>query len=199
MRERVRQTVSDAILDAAEEVAAERGIPQAGMAMIAGRAGVAVGTVYNHFEDRDNLIRALFRARRAVISPAITAIGEAHREGPFEPRLHGFFADILALLEQHRRFVRLALEAEHLKAEQASRSGRPVMGALGGAAREILVAGAAEGVLAIDDVDRLVRLLLGAMRGLLLHRLDAGGAFTEDADLLVQVFLRGAARPRRRA
>jgi AcrR family transcriptional regulator len=199
MRDRVRQTVSDGILDAAEEVAAERGVHQAAMAAIAERAGVAVGTVYNHFEDRDALIRALFRARRAIISPAIAAIGVAHREGAFEGRLRGFLADVLAMLERHRRFVRLALDAEYLKAEHAARSGRPVMGALGVAAREILAAGAGEGVLAAADVDRLVQLLLGAMRGLLLHRLDAGGAFTDDADLLVQVFLRGAVAPRRRS
>lgn len=190
MRDRVRQTVSDGILDAAEEVVAERGLHGAGMAVIAGRAGVAVGTVYNHFEDRDSLMRALFRARRAVISPAIAALGQAHSSGPFEARLRGFAGDVMGLFEQHRRFVKVALEAEHLKAEGA-RAGRPVMNAMAEAARDILAAGAAEGVVAAGDVDRLARLLLGAIRGLLLYRLQAGGAFTEDADLLVQVFLHG--------
>jgi AcrR family transcriptional regulator len=188
MRDRLRQAVSGAILDAAEAVAAERGLHGAGMAVIAGRAGVAVGTVYNHFEDRDNLIRALFRARRAVIAPAITAIAEARSAGAFEVRLRGFVGDVMALLERHRRFVKVALAAEHLKAEQG---GRAVMTAMLGAARAILAAGAAEGALDAADVDRLARLLLGGMRGLLVYRLDAGGAFTEDAELLVQVFLRG--------
>lgn len=190
MRDRVRRHVSDGILDAAEEVVAERGLHQAGMAEIAGRAGVAVGTVYNHFEDRDALMRALFRARRAVISPAIVAIGRARAEGAFESRLRGFVGDVLGLLEQHRRFVKVALDAEHLKAEGA-RAGRPVMGAMAQATLDILAAGAAEGRFAVEDVDRLARLLLGAMRGLLLYRLEAGGAFTEDADLLVGVFLGG--------
>ncbi len=187
--------MSGAILDAAEEIIAERGVHQAAMSEIAARAGVAVGTVYNHFADRDSLLRALFRARRALISPEIVRLAEARRAAAFEPRLRGLVADVLALLERHRRFVKVALEAEQIQSEPPGGPARPVMTALHAATAEILAAGVAERVVRVGDVERLIRILLGSMRGLLRYRLDAGGPFTEDADLVVDVFLRGAAPP----
>lgn len=201
LRARVRDAVSAAILDAAEEIIAERGIHQASMSEIAARAGVAVGTVYNHFADRDSLLRALFRARRAIISPEIVRLAETRRAAGFEDRMRGLVGDVLELLERHRRFVVVALEAEQIGHEPASGgSARPVMTALRTATSEIFEAGVAAGQILLTgaagqaraaDIDRLVRLLLGAMRGLLRYRLEAGGPFTDDADLLVDVLLRG--------
>jgi AcrR family transcriptional regulator len=51
LRERLREEAARAILAAAEEVFATDGL-QARMERIAEQAGVAVGTLYNHFEDR---------------------------------------------------------------------------------------------------------------------------------------------------
>jgi len=193
LRERVRDAVSGAILDAAEEIIAERGVHQASMSEIAARAGVAVGTVYNHFADRDSLLRALFRVRRALISPEIVRLAEAGKSAGFEERLRGLVRSVLELLERHRRFVVVALEAEQIRNEPTSGGpSRPVMTALHTAAADILAAGASSGAIRRGDVDRLVRLLLGAMRGLLRYRLEIGGPFTDDADFLVEVFLRGA-------
>ena len=189
----MRDAARDAILDAAEEIIAERGLHQAAMSEIAARAGVAVGTVYNHFADRDSMVRALFRVRRALISPEIVRLAEARRGAGFEHRLRGLVRDVLELLEQHRRFCKVALEAEQIKNEPTGGNNRPVMTALHGAMAEILAAGAEEGAVRAGEVDRLVRLLLGAMRGLLRYRLETGGPFTDDAELVVDVFLRGVA------
>jgi len=187
----MRDAARDAILDAAEEIIAERGLHQAAMSEIAARAGVAVGTVYNHFADRDAMVRALFRVRRGVISPEIVRLAEGRRGAAFEYRLRGLVLDVLHLLERHRRFCKVALEAEQITNEPSGGSNRPVMSALHTAMAEILAAGAEEGAVRAGDVDRLVRLLLGAMRGLLRYRLETGGPFTDDADLVVDVFLRG--------
>lgn len=187
----MRDAARDAILDAAEEIIAERGLHQAAMSEIAARAGVAVGTVYNHFADRDAMVRALFRVRRAIISPEIVRLAEARRGADFEHRLRGLVRDVLELLEQHRRFCKVALETEQIKNEPAGGGNRPVMTSLHAAVADILAAGAEEGAVRAGDVDPLVRLLLGAMRGLLRYRLETGGPFIEDADLVVDVFLRG--------
>ncbi len=187
----MRDAARDAILDAAEEIIAERGLHQASMSEIAARAGVAVGTVYNHFADRDTMVRALFRARRAVISPEIVRLAETRRGAAFEHRLRGLVRDVLELLERNRRFCKVALESEQITNEPASGGNRPVMTALHAAMAEILATGAEEGAVRAGDVDRLVRLLLGAMRGLLRYRLETGGPFTDDAELVVDVFLRG--------
>jgi AcrR family transcriptional regulator len=62
-RERTRAR----IMDAATEVAAERG-PLASVSEIAARADIAIGTFYNHFESRDEL----FNAVSVAIADAVT-------------------------------------------------------------------------------------------------------------------------------
>lgn len=54
----------EAVIKAAEEVFAERGI-EAGIPEIAERAGVGKGTVYRNFETKDDLVSAVLAARTA--------------------------------------------------------------------------------------------------------------------------------------
>src|SRR3954463_14790871 len=63
LRERFRQETAEAVLQAAEEVFAEKGFHAASMSEIARRAGVAVGTLYNHFADRETLLKHLLDTR----------------------------------------------------------------------------------------------------------------------------------------
>jgi len=64
------------------------GATQARMEDIAARAGVAVGTVYNYFEDRTALVNALLEGRRRdmfdaldrAVSPPLTRVTGKSRE-----------------------------------------------------------------------------------------------------------------------
>src|SRR6516225_144057 len=114
MKDRLREAAHDAILDAAEEVAAERGIDAASCAAIAERAGVAVGTLYNYFPDRDGIIAALFKARRAELVPRVVEAAKTHAHEPFERRLRSFVKDVMGAYQEHRRFLRLALDADRV-------------------------------------------------------------------------------------
>ena len=66
LRERLREQTEAAILDATERVLAREGLTGASMQAIAREAGVAVGTLYNRFDDCDGLLRSLVEARRAA-------------------------------------------------------------------------------------------------------------------------------------
>ena len=63
LRERFKETTLQAVLTAAEEVFADAGLHAAHMGEIADQAGVSVGTLYNHFEDREALLAGLAEAR----------------------------------------------------------------------------------------------------------------------------------------
>src|SRR5262245_48599311 len=67
LRARIREATSQAILTAAEEVFADEGFHAARMGEIANKAGVSVGTLYNHFEDREAMLAGLLAARRAEL------------------------------------------------------------------------------------------------------------------------------------
>src|SRR5450432_2663739 len=64
-RDEARALFRNAILDAAEAVFAERGFHGARIQDIAERARIAVGTVYNHFADKDEVLSALLDERIA--------------------------------------------------------------------------------------------------------------------------------------
>jgi len=191
LRARLKEAASEAILNAAEEVIAERGVERASMGEIATRAGVAVGTVYNYFPDRDGLVRALFRSRRARIVPGIAAAAAARRDQPFEPRLRGLLADLFALFEQHRRFLRVVMETDDRRPVTTA-SQNTVLSQLLGDLRQVFEAGEAEGRLSSGQHDRLARLAAGAMRGLLFHQLERGGSLEGEAAFLADVLLSGA-------
>jgi len=115
LRSQLRESVSTAILEAAEDLIAAKGLQGAPLLQIAKKAGVAVGTLYNYFEDRDALVRALFEMRRATLWPQIKAAVAGGIGHPFEQRLRTFLRDVFAVFDAHRKFIKVAVETEHLK------------------------------------------------------------------------------------
>ena len=67
-RDEAKALFRNAILEAAEEVFATEGFHAARMKDIADRARIAVGTIYNHFEEKDDVLYALIEERTAEMS-----------------------------------------------------------------------------------------------------------------------------------
>jgi AcrR family transcriptional regulator len=191
MRRTVRETVRLAILDAAEELIARHGLHGAALVQIARRAGVAVGTLYNYFTDRDALIRALFETRRATFRPRLLAAIDAGLDLPFEPRLRRFVRDLFEAFEAHRSFLKVAIENEHLK---PSTSTAPQDIAAG--VRDILAAGVREGAIPADT-DLLALAITGTIKAVVVQRIQAGSELVRDADAIVDFVLDGARRASR--
>ena len=61
-----------AIIEAALELVAGHGFHGAPMAMIASQAGVAAGTIYRYFENKDVLIHELYRELEGRIYPVLS-------------------------------------------------------------------------------------------------------------------------------
>ena len=104
LRSRLREQTAAAILDAAEELFAEQGLANAHMNDIAAKAGVAVGTLYNHFKDRDALLAALLASRRSDLLARMDAFLDRPSSGQFRTDLAGFVQQIGAFFEEHPRY-----------------------------------------------------------------------------------------------
>ena len=113
LRSRLREATAAAILDAAEEVFAERGLSAAHMNEIAARAGVAVGTLYNHFEDRDALLAALIEQRRAGLYEVMDQFLAQPPSGDFRTDLKELVRCIWGYFEQHHRFHQIMHRLEY--------------------------------------------------------------------------------------
>ncbi len=187
LRSQLRETVRAAILDAAEERIAAQGLHGTSLVEIAKAAGVAVGTLYNYFEDRDAMVRALFETRRATLQPKIQAAIKSGVDLDFEPRMRRFMRELFEAFESHHRYVQVVFQAEHLKPTASHAD-------LVAAIDEMVAAGVREGVIAKATADTLSVVLAGSIRAVLLRRSQRGGSFVLDADPICTLLLDGARR-----
>jgi AcrR family transcriptional regulator len=168
---------------------------------IAKRAGIAVGTLYNYYEDRDALLAALLEQRRDELTDALDAAEEALRavdaRAAFRERLLSFVQAYFTFLTGHRAFLKILMEGElmHLQSTFPRAAAihitchkRPLH-----RVEELLGRGVVSG-----DVRREVAtmgpwLVLGMMRGIAIRDLRAYKAYEpSDAALMVDLFLKGA-------
>jgi AcrR family transcriptional regulator len=190
LRDRLRQEASRAILDAAEAVLAEEGL-HARMEHIAARAGVAVGTLYNHFEHRDALLGALLEARReaalARVDAAVAAAAAAG--GDAVAQLRGLLVAVAEHARAHGRFLAVLAAA----GEGPGRPSPQLQAELVARAEAILSRGIAAGALRADPAGVFGAALIAMARVVLLRALD-GTAVDPDAALeaVLELFLRGA-------
>src|SRR5262245_22516924 len=112
LRARLRESTWTAILDAAEVVAAADGLPAASLQAIAQEAGTAVGTIYNYFDDRNQLIDELFARRKEELTKVVELAAKRHAGASFEEQLDAFVRAVLRYFDGRREFLRIALESE---------------------------------------------------------------------------------------
>jgi AcrR family transcriptional regulator len=93
------------IEDATMRVIARKGMASATMQEIADEAGVAKGTIYLYFRDRDELVEKTFE--RAITELLHRVEQALMSEGPIEERLRAMIAAKIAFFNENREFVRL--------------------------------------------------------------------------------------------
>ncbi|HUS30473.1 MAG TPA: TetR/AcrR family transcriptional regulator [Kofleriaceae bacterium] len=189
LKTQLREAVRTQILDAAEELIAARGLHGAALAQIAKKAGVAVGTLYNYFADRDAMIRALFESRRAALRPKLLAVIGMGQDLKFEARLQQFVRGVLEVFDEHRRFLKVSTETEHYKISPST-----IAADLSAALEMMVAAGLAERAIDPKKAPLLVPMIAGTLRSIVLKRVVDGQPFAADADVMVRLFLDGARR-----
>jgi AcrR family transcriptional regulator len=186
------------IQEAAIRVISRKGMASATMQEIAEEAGVAKGTIYLYFRDREELVEKTFE----------TAIGELHKqvdaaldsEGTFEQRLRAMTTAKLAFFNQNREFFRLyhALKMPEGNASQQRRQKRtcqPQFRArverVARALKEAMDAGEIRSL----DPNRLALILIETSTAIVLERLneDTSPPESEDVELIVSTLLSGIA------
>jgi AcrR family transcriptional regulator len=190
LRERFRQESAQEILTAAEAVFIQQGLAGASMSQIAERAGVAVGTLYNRFKDREALLQALIAQRRAELLAELESAAQQLAPFGLRERLTGVVHSLLLQTEQHRPFLRLVLASEFAHGPGKDQMLRALRERLGD------VLGPSPSELREDPEGSFPVLLLALVRGTMerdrygLSVLDPAAA----AQQIVEFFLKGARR-----
>src|ERR1700761_4095864 len=93
------------ILDAATEIAAERGYEGTSIALVSANCGLPASSIYWHFKDKDDLIAAVIERSFADWLKA----WQVPDEGPARDRLVGLAMQIAKALLDSPDFIRLGL------------------------------------------------------------------------------------------
>jgi AcrR family transcriptional regulator len=204
LRERFRGATREAILEAAASVFAVDGATNARMEDIAATAGVAVGTVYNYFDDRMALVTALLETRTRALFDALDAAvptgmagGTDHASRGFEAELERFVAPLARHFDANRALLSVLLDEElhrGLDAKAASRRHTVLQEVLVRAER-LVTKGIRTRALQKGDPGVYAALLVGMVRGVAMSALARREArFADSAREIVRVFLKGASR-----
>jgi AcrR family transcriptional regulator len=199
LRARFKATVTGAILDAAEELAAEVGVPGTNLQAVAKRAGVAVGTIYNHFEDRSELFAELFARRREELLETLDAAAKtASRAGRvgFEAQLESYVRTVFAYFDTRRAFLQLALDGQTPKPVPVRKPGdaHGSMEQLTLRAERIVRVGLKEKRLRPETADLAPYFLTAAVRAVLIARVASPKPLVDETARVIDLFLKGTAR-----
>jgi AcrR family transcriptional regulator len=159
--QRRRRRTNRALLDAGVDVIAEVGLAKLTISSITEAADVALGSFYNHFEDRDHYLRVLF------IENAMDWLDDVRRirTEPFRTEADRIAAAVITLVRRSTErpawglFLAEAIAAEHVT--QSNMIADLMM--------PTLQRGIEEGSFAIPDVKLGSRLFLGTVRQSLLY------------------------------
>jgi AcrR family transcriptional regulator len=191
LRDRLREETGRAILEAAEAVFAEDGLHAARMERIASRAGVAVGTLYNHFRDKDALLSSLVRASHGALLERVDRALSADEGKDVRTRLRTFLSAVAAHAREHGRFLTVLVQAGEGPARL--RPPRTLLAELVARADCVVADGVAAGDLRPDAAGLFGHALVGMARAMILRSVERG-APEDVTDAIVDIFLRGTAR-----
>ena len=166
------------------------------MESIASRAGIAVGTLYNHFADREALWKEVCRSRREALLVKLDETLERVRQEPFEAALRAVLTAFVDHWAAHRGFLAVLMQVDPPTTSPGPRTRSRTM------AQELLerVAalvrrGVAQDVLRPEGSELHPVLLLGMLRSVLFRPRDVTpGTARADVEVMLDVFLRGATR-----
>jgi AcrR family transcriptional regulator len=200
LRDRFKEVVRETILQAAEEVFASDGIQTARMEAIATKAGVAVGTLYNHFQDRDALLNRLREERDQELMEALDKALASSEGKPFRQRLIIFMRAVYAHFETHRRFLTISIQQEYswTRATHIAACPKPsdTMREMFERISQLVDAGVKAGVVRDEGREFFKSFLMGSLRSVLVRELvfgDPPSPVEERAERTADFFLHGAA------
>ena len=201
LREKAKAMYREAVLAAAEQVFTSQGIRGARIQDIAQLAGVSVGTVYNHFAQKEDIIVALAAKHDIELREVFDACPGDPTDfaGAFRAR----HKRMMRFMHKHIGFYTLALQEGLLESDLAppntavAKAREATERRVNDVISELLEQGMREGVVVRQSTKRLIHFFTGAIRGVLTAAVkDPNLDIVEEGQASLELFLR-AVRPDR--
>lgn len=195
LRRHTHAAYREAILEAAAELFGQVGFPDARMSDIAAQAGVSVGTLYNYFDSKGDVIAALRTHKIEVLQ---AALGKVSRTSDPCRRLWLLIETAFAFVEQHGPLMARAMQSGLLDQAVATRRRNGTCDSaftLLEVYRKAFVQAAKAGQIRRDlDPARLTLALDGIVSALIYDWVRSGqkGPLTAQTDFVFNLLMKGA-------
>jgi TetR/AcrR family transcriptional regulator len=194
----VEQFRRDTILAAARHVIARQGRGGASMQAIADEAGIAKGTLYLYFRDRDDLLQHTASLVFDELLAGLTAVLEESR--PLPKSLRALVRTNLKFFDENQDFLRVYMALRHAGDPAASRRRRQKAKQYTRYLKLMsrhLAEATGRGEMKAFDAERVALFFAEGLAAILLHRLEGNAPpCAEEADWIVDMLLNGLC-PRR--
>jgi AcrR family transcriptional regulator len=191
LREKLKETTREAILAAA--VALIINDPgEVRMEAIAEKAGVAIGTLYNYFENRQVLIDTIIDKRRSTADVHIRQSLEQTQGMHISARLENLFQTLLSFLERHKTVTHHSLQLK--ETNPAGNGKKSLMGMLNDYVLDMLNTALERGEIRPEYMDVYQFAISGFLIGIF-TKVDEETEATRETDFvrkLAELFMLGA-------
>lgn len=183
------------IMEAALELFSQRGFHNTTMAQVARRAGVGVGTLYQHFQGKEELYHSILEDKCNRLLDNLRAL--VQEEDATEENLKRLLTAQIDFVEKHRSFFKLYL-SEQLATLEAVREklglkADVIYGRFFQLFQDIMERGVKKGELRDISSTHLTRAYMGILNSFFFDWLKGNlDSLRENQDTILSLFMRGA-------
>jgi len=188
-----RQAIQDAVI----RLICREGLKSVTMERVAQETGIAKGTVYLHYQDKQELLDAV---KESALTPMMTSVDEVFRsDGPPEQKLRSLVSRYFAYFDEHRDLFRVLIYEREVIRVQGSRYQSDRYRHMVQEAARIINDGIRSGVFRQVDAHNVAAMFIESMYALMNQRLrsDKPAPVEEDANLIGDLFIHGLERKKK--
>lgn len=188
-----RQSIQDAVI----RLICREGLKSVTMERVAQETGIAKGTVYLHYRDKQELLDAV---KESALAPVIRKFDDALRGGaPPEAKLRAAAAQYFAYFDEHRDLFRVLIYEREVVRVQGSRYQSERYRHMLQEVARVINDGIRGGVFREVDAHNVAAMFVDSMYALMNQRLrsEKPAPVDEDADLIGDLFIHGLEKKKR--
>jgi len=187
------------IQDAAMRVIARKGMAAATMQEIAEEAGVAKGTIYLYFRDRDELVEKTFESAMTQLHARVDAALDA--DVAFDVKLRSMLGAVSGFFRENREFFRLYIsmrfpEGSAQQQRRQKRTCQPQYQTRVQRVAVVLKEAMDRGEIAVTDPRRLALFIIEGSNAVILERVmsETPSSLDDDVEFLAKTILGGISK-----
>lgn len=188
-----RQSIQEAVI----RLICREGLKSVTMERVANEVGIAKGTVYLHYADKQELLDAV---KESALAPVMARIEEIfHGEGTAEKKLRSCALRYLSYFDEHRDLFRILLFEREVVRVQGSRYRSDRYRRLVNETSRVIADGVHGGLFRDVDSHNVAAMFVDSMFALMNQRLlsEKPAVVEDDAELIAGIFIQGLEKRRK--